>query len=194
MTNLLLGAALAGLAFFAWSAISWMALPWHHAVYKRFVSEDAVARAIAENAPVSGIYGMPEQPKLPPNATKAEREAADKAAWDKMQRGPILTAIVWQGGFGSLPRMLAVALATAIVVALGFGLLLAQTHGLSYAERTLFVGGAGLLAALACRLPDWNWHKFPIEHALVNIADSGVGWTLAGLVLAHFVRGGQPAV
>ncbi len=78
-----------------------------------------------------------------------------------------------------------------MVIAFGFGLMLAQTQGLSYWQRAVFVGGAGLLAAMACRLPDWNWHKFPIEHSLVNIADLWIGWTLAGLVLAYFIPGAQ---
>jgi hypothetical protein len=189
MNHLLLGASLAGLTFFLWSAVSWGVLPWHHAVYRSFASEDEVARTLRDNAPASGIYGMPEQPKLAPGATKAEREAADKAVYERMQRGPIVTAIVSHAGFGSLPRMLAVALATAIAVAFGFGLLLAQTQGLGYWQRSAFVAGAGLLAGLACRVPDWNWHQYPLVHSLVNIADLCVGWTLAGLVLAHFVRG-----
>jgi hypothetical protein len=188
MTSLFLGSLLAGLAFFLWSAVSWMALPWHHAVYRTFADEDAVAAVIARNAAVSGLYGMPEQPKLPESATQEQRKAADQAVWEKMQRGPILTAVVTREGFGSLPRMLATALLTAVVVAFGFGLLLAQTQGLTYWQRAAFVGGAGLLAAMACRLPDWNWHKYPIEHSLVNIADLAIGWSLAGLVLAHFVR------
>jgi len=190
MTSLLLGAVLAGLAFFVWSAISWMALPWHKSVYREFIDEDAVARAIGENAPVSGIYSMPEQPKAPPGASTEQQKAAEQALWEKMQRGPILTAVVTREGFGSLPRMLSVALVSAVVVALGFGLMLAQTQGLSYWQRAIFVGGAGMLAAMACRLPDWNWHKFPIQHSLVGIADLAIGWFLAGLVLACFVRQG----
>jgi hypothetical protein len=65
---LLLGSLLGGLAFFAWSAVSWMALPWHRRVYRTFTDEDAVARVLVANAPASGIYGLPEQMNVPPGA------------------------------------------------------------------------------------------------------------------------------
>lgn len=189
MTDLLIGIVLAGLVFFVWSAISWMALPWQRAVYKKFADEDAVARAIAANAPESGMYGLPEEPKYPPGASKEQREAIDKAVWDRIQTGPTVTAVVKFGGFAPLPRMLIVAFMTYVVVAALFGWMLAQTAGLSYAERVLFVTLAGLAAGVICRVPDWNWHQYPTNHTLVQIASLTIGWLLAGLVLAYFVRG-----
>jgi Domain of unknown function (DU1801) len=60
--------------------------------------------------------------------------------------------------------MLSIAFAANVVVSLIFGWMLAQTTGLGYGERVAFVFLAGLAAGIACRVPDWNWHKFPLNH------------------------------
>jgi hypothetical protein len=85
--------------------------------------------------------------------------------------------------------MLTVAFVTYVVVAAFFGWMLSRTCGMSYAERVLFVTIAGLAAGVICRVPDWNWHQYPLNHTLVQVANQVVGWFLAGLVLASVVRG-----
>lgn len=189
MMSILLGALTGGAVFFVWSAISWMALPWQRAVYKPFTDEEAIAQVIGTHAPESGMYGLPAEPKYPPAATKEQRAAIDQAAWDKIQKGPTVTAVVKYGGFAPLPQMLAVALVTYCIVAGLFGWMLSHTSGLSYVERVGFVTVAGLAAGIICRVPDWNWHQYPLNHMLVQIANLAIGWLLAGLALAYFVRG-----
>ncbi|MCI0651549.1 MAG: hypothetical protein L0Z55_06685 [Planctomycetes bacterium] len=188
LANIVLAALFGGLAFFVWSAISWMALPWHRGQYMEFADEDAVAAAIVANAPTSGLYGLPETPKAPPGATAEQAKAAEEALWAKMQSGPIVTAVVTRGGFGSLPRMLFVAFANSVLVAAAFAWILAQVPAASYFHKVAVVSLLGATAALACRVPDWNWHKFPFLYALVGVADLAIGWALAGLVIAHFIK------
>lgn len=190
MTQLLIAALLGGLAFFIWSAISWMALPWQRMVYKSFVDEDEVARVIGLHAPDSGMYGLPAEPKYPPGADKTQREAIDQAVWTKIQSGPTVTAVVKHGGFAPFPQMLVVAFLTSVGVALLFAWMLSQTTGLSYFERVLFVTIAGFASGAICRLPDWNWHQYPTNHTVVQIASLTIGWLLSGLVIACFVRSG----
>src|SRR5436190_13917113 len=98
--DLVLGALSGGTAAFVWSAISWMALPWHHATFRSFSDEDALVRAIEAHAPSSGMYGIPGPPRAPKNASREEREAVETAAWQRMQSGPIVTAVVVRRGFG----------------------------------------------------------------------------------------------
>ena len=47
MTHFILGVVLASLAFFVWSAISWMALPWQRGVFKTFEDGDKMAEVLA---------------------------------------------------------------------------------------------------------------------------------------------------
>ena len=187
--DLFLGVVLASVVFFVWSAISWMALPWQRRLFKEFRDENAMAQAFDEQAPASGIYGVPSEPRYPAGATKEQRAAIDRAAYERLQRGPIVFAVIARSGYPSYPRMLVLAFLGNVVVSLAFAWMLAQTTGLGYAERVAFLLVASLAAGIACRVPDWNWHKFPLEHALVNIASLAVGWVLSGVVLAYYVRG-----
>jgi len=187
--SFLLGVTLASVVFFVWSAISWMALPWQRGIFKAFSDEEKMAQVLAGQAPVTGIYGLPAEPRYPVGATKEKREAIDQAVWDRMQRGPLVFAVVSRERFGTFPRMLAIAFLGNFVVSLIFAWMLAQTTGLSYGERVAFLFLASVAAGIACRIPDWNWHKFPLNHVLINSASLCAGWLLSGLVLAWFVPG-----
>ena len=145
--------------------------------------------AFDAQAPQSGIYGYPSKPQYPAGATKAEREAIDQAAFDKIQRGPLVFAVVSRKGYGTFPVMLSRAFLGNLVVSLIFAWLLAQTTGLTYVQRVGFLFAASIAAGIACRVPDWNWHKFPASHTIVQITSLAVGWLLSGLVLAWFVPG-----
>jgi hypothetical protein len=164
-------------------------LPWQRGVFNAFANEDAMLEILASQAPGSGIYGLPAEPRYPPDATPVQREAIDRAVLEKIQRGPVVFAVVSRRRLGSFPQLLAIAFLGDVVVALMFAWMLAQTSGLSYGQRVLFLFLASLAAGLACRVPDWNWHKFPLNHTVVNIASLAVGWLLSGLVLARFVHG-----
>jgi len=187
--NFILGVTLASVVFFVWSAISWMALPWQRGVFKQFHDEDSMAQLLDAQAPRSGVYGLPAEPKYPTDATKEQREAIDQEAWAKIQRGPLVFAVVSREGYGTFPRMLATAFFGNLIVSLLFAWMLAQTTGLHYGERVVFLFVASIAAGIACRFPDWNWHKFPLNHTLINIASLAIGWLLSGLMLAWYVRG-----
>jgi hypothetical protein len=166
-----------------------MALPWQRAQFKPFLNEDRVAETIDREAPASGIYGLPAEPQYPAGATKEQREEIDKAAYARLQRGPIVFAVVARSGYPSYPLMLALAFIGNVVVFLAVAWMLAHTTGLSYTGRVGFIALFGIAAGVACRIPDWNWHKFPLGYTAVAIANLAVGSILSGLVLAYFVRG-----
>ena len=102
-------------------------------------------------------------------------------------------AVVSREGLGRYPVMLAIALASNVITALLVAGLLSQTSGLGYFERVAFVAVVAVVAGIACRIPDWNWHKFPLDYTVVSIASLVAGWLLAGLMLARFVHGGISA-
>jgi hypothetical protein len=187
--DFILGVTLATLAFFVWSAISWMALPWQRGVFREFRDEGAVARVLDEQAPASGVYGLPGEPRYPDGATREQREAIDREVLARIQRGPIVFAVVGREGLPRLPRLLVQALLGNLVVSVIFAWMLAQTKGLGYGQRVAFLFGASVAAGIACRYPDWNWHRFPLGYTVVNVLALAVGWLLSGLVLAAFVHG-----
>lgn len=191
LQNLALGAIVGGIVVFAWGAFSWMVLPWHHATFLRFEDESAVARVVSENAPRSGVYGLPAPSALPPGASSEERTRAETEAWERMKSGPTLFAVVGREGFGSIGPRLVAALAIGVLASLLFTWLLLQTTGLGYFGRAAFIAVGGMAGAVICRLPDWNWHGFSGHYTAVSVADATIGWLLTGLAIAAVV---QPAV
>jgi hypothetical protein len=184
-----IGVVLASAVYFVWSAISWMALSWQRVQFKPFANENDIAEALDRAAPRSGIYGLPAEPNYPSGATEEQRQAIDTAAYERLQRGPIVFAVIARTGYPSYARMLVLAFLTNVVVFAGLAWMLAQTTGLGYAGRVSFVALFAAIAGAACRIPDWNWHKFPLAYTLVAMANLTAGSLLAGLVLALFVRG-----
>ncbi|MEQ1919893.1 MAG: hypothetical protein ABL955_11895, partial [Elusimicrobiota bacterium] len=57
------GAVVGGLIAFAWSAVSWMALPFHDMTISRFADPASVVNVLSANAPHSGIYVLANDPK-----------------------------------------------------------------------------------------------------------------------------------
>jgi hypothetical protein len=51
------------------------------------------------------------------------------------------------------------------------------------------VAGLGLLIFAAAHLNDWNWWGFSTAYTLMQLGAVFIGWLLAGLVMAKFVRG-----
>lgn len=171
---LVLGTLVGGTVAWVWGAISWMALPWQRATFLAFRDQDAVARAIAENAPRSGMYGIPVE-------TDADAES-------RLATGPLVLAAVRREGFG--PAIVAMIGGWA-VYALGSLLisgLLLHAAPLPYLGRALFVCVAALAGTLVCRLGDWNWHCFAAGYTLVRVADVAIGWFLVGLAISGIVR------
>ncbi len=182
--NLALGAILGGLVAFLWGAVSWMALPWHESTLRVFKDENAVARALVDNASGSGVYILPSGGHQP-GMTKEQKKEAETAAWEKMKKGPFVFAVVERGGVASLARPMILGLVIQIVGAFLFTWLLQRTSGLSYVGRVGFIVIAALAGAVISELPNWNWWGFSTGYTIVILADVVIGWLLAGLVIAR---------
>ena len=58
----------------------------------------------------------------------------------------------------------------------------------SYSRKVCFVSGIGLLIAVFADLPKYGIGGYPAKSALMLAAYDIVAWTLAGLVIARFMR------
>ena len=186
--TLLIGAAIGGVAAFVWGAISWMLLPWHHSTFHSFRDEDEVVRVLADNAPRSGIYGLPAPPKTESGMSSEERKAADAAVWERMKKGPLVMAVIQSEGFTPIWLLVIRALVIYMLASLILTWLLLQTTGLSFLGKACFIGLAALAAGVICRLTDWNWHGYSTSYTLVTVADTFIGWSLTGLAIAAVVK------
>jgi len=191
--RLALGSLLGGIVLFVWGAIAWIVIPWPGEPLRAFTSEDAVIQAVKANAPRSGNYLLPIEPKRTPGMTDEQYTAAEQAAMDKMSRGPMIFAAVRLEPMGSTTRPLILQLLTQLVLALIASFLLLQTGRLSYKGRVIFLTVIGVIIFVGGHADEWNWWSFSNAYMLMQFGAIVIGWLLASFVIAAFVRGRRVA-
>lgn len=175
------GIVLGGIVAFAWSSISWVALPFHAKTLNQFSNEAAVVDAMKAGAAESGIYIIP-----------GDMTMSEEAKTEAMKNGPFVFASVRPGADEdhSMGQLMVRGLLATIVCALIIGIMLgAAAPGLNYIGRVLFVTLGGLFAGLAAAYPNNIWWEFSVGFTGLAILDLVVGWFLAGLVMAGFQKG-----
>jgi hypothetical protein len=180
----ILGGLLGGLALFVWGAISWMVLPWHMMALEKFKDEATVAQAIAANAPVHGVYLLPNPHKHDPSLSEDKKKAEEIESMKLRVQGPVMFASVTpQDARGMSPALLVQLLADILAAFLATRLLL-RTRGLTYGCRVGLVSMVSLIIFVSAHLHYWNWWHFPTGYTAVHLADLLIGWSLAGMVIA----------
>jgi hypothetical protein len=175
MSACIKGGIVAGIILFIWSALSWMVLPWHKATLNTFKNEKAVVEVMKTNATQSGIYFLPMQ-----SMEGVEQEATAQPL--------VFSSVKLEGMPGSMAKPMAFGLIGDIIAAMLVGWILLQTRGLGYIRRVGVVVTFALAASIVAHLPNWNWFAFDTNYTLVLVADTLIGWFLAGLVLAGICK------
>jgi len=188
--NWVLGGILGGAALFFWGAISHMILPIGEMGIRtaKPEAEAAMIAAMQEALPEQALYVVPgSDPSRPMD------EAAQKAWLDRYAAGP--TALVaWNPGPGTAigPRPLTLELLSNLAICVLAGWLLTRlAPGTGYFQRVGIVILLGLIAVLSVEVSYWNWYSFPGAYLGGQILEQGLGFALAGLVVARHAR---PAV
>jgi len=183
MGRFLLGGLLGGAVFFAWTAVSWMVLPWHKDKMSSFEVEQPVMRAVGQAMDGrAGVYFFPGRPD------DRKDEAAMEAYRKRHLQGPVGFMFVKPGAEAMPPSMFAQAGAMDIVIALIATLLVRSAGFRAYWQRVIFVTALGLFAGIMTHGAYWNWMHFPLDYSLVMFADSIVTCLLMGLVIAAVVK------
>lgn len=191
--QILLGTILGGVILFLWSFIAWTFIPWPGDPVRGFTNEDAVIQAIKTNAPRSGNYLLPNEVKRTPGMTDEQFRKATQDATNRMMQGPIIFAAVRLEPFGSIAKPLTIKFLTDLVAALLATFLLLQTSGLSYSTRVIFLTIIGLIIFVGASVDEWNWWGFGNAYTAMQLGVLLIGWLMAGLVMAIFVRGKSAA-
>jgi hypothetical protein len=182
--KLIRGAVIGGVIVFLWCLFSWMVLPWHSKVFNSFTDEESVANAIKNNAPVSGVYLLPNTYKYDASTSTSEMEKGMMM----MQNGPTMFASVQVNGMGhKTARPFIVSL---IIQIIGAGIvtwMVLQTRAI-YKKRVWLVTLYGIAIGILGILPAWNWWGLSASYILSIFFDLIVGWFLAGLAIAKICK------
>ena len=191
--RLVLSTLLGGIVLFVWSAIAWMVIPWPGDPLRSFTNEEAILQTITANAPRSGNYLLPNEPKRAPGMTDEQYKATKQAAMDRMTRGPMIFTAVRLEPMGSMIKLMVIQFLTQLVLALIASFLLMQTTRRSYSRRVVFVAVCGVLIFLGGKMDEWIWWSFSNSYLLMEFGAIVVGWILAALVIAKLVIGRSSA-
>ena len=162
------GAVVGGLIAFAWSAVSWMALPFHDKTISRFTDPAAVVNALSANAPQSGIYVLANDPK------------GQSAPTD-----PFLFVSYERNGGGSTGQMMVLGLLLQMIGAFFWTWILGKIPGLTLKDSALYGCFFGLGIGALGAMPNWVWWKFSLPFTAMHVVDAVVAWTLASMALSR---------
>lgn len=193
----LLSGILAGLLMFAWSAVSWMGLPFHGASLNNFPTAAADADApkgessIAKlRLPKSGVYHYPGFPHHEDGSAVSDAELNEM--FERMKAGPTISLLVYHAdGREPFPmKNFAIGICSCIVASWIATWLtwLAAPRLQSYGRRVLFVTGLGAFVFFAFYAQSWLWWGYSFEFGIAGAIDIIVAPMLGGLVIAAYVK------
>lgn len=178
--RILLAGVLAGIALFAWGAISHMVLGLSEVGIKAMPNEEPVLSAMSSNLKEPGFYFFPGGMETPEQQQAAE---------EKYRKGPIGILIYQPTGRQPWdPMQFGTEFLKGVVAAIIAAWLLSQTSISSFLTRALFVALVGFVGSLDVHGSYWNWYGFPTNYTLAALADEFIGWFVAGLLLAGFIK------
>jgi len=176
MAKVLLAGILGGLALFMWGGLS------HMVIGLGEVGIQNIQRPIYDSmkaaSPQHGFYFFPE------NDGKGNMK-------DEFKGGPTGILIYNPTGAGaSMTGQLINEAILNIVQALlaAYLVSLAAIKLTRYPQRVGFVFVLGILSAIATNIEYWNWYGFPSSYTMASIVDKLIGFMVAGLVVAAFVK------
>jgi hypothetical protein len=160
-----------------------MLLPIGEMGFRTPQNEAVVLQAASSGLPDSGMYLLPY---LAPEKMKDAAAVQDWTA--RAQKNPSLFVVVSPANtvvtnmLPELSRQFVINLLGALLIAF----VLAGTAW-GFGMRVLGAAIFGVFGWLLDIVPLWNWYKFPADYVVGNLLDQGIGWLLAGIVIAWWL-------
>jgi hypothetical protein len=150
-------------------------------------AEDAVMAAMKGNLQQPGLYFFPGM-----DLTKEMTKEQENAWTTKYKAGPAgLLLFRPDPGEPMSPKQLVIEFVSTLLCGLIAAFILTATVG-SLACRATMVAMMGLFTWLAISVSQWNWYGFPFSWIALDAIDQGIGWLLAGFVMAKLIKPAQP--
>lgn len=164
------GAVAGGVIVFAWSALSWMVLPFHNRTIRPIPDAAAVIEGLGPR-PASGVYILHNDPQ------------GQKAPTD-----PFLFVSLDTRGWGSMGASMLLGLLLQGTGAFFWTWILGKIPGLTMKDSALYGCFFGLCIGLLGAMPNTVWWKFPAGFSLLYLVDAVIAWTAASVVIGRWCR------
>jgi len=171
--HIFLSAFVGGIILFSMSIISWKTVYWGGFIVKNFENEKEVEMVMRKNAPVNGVYVMP-------NITDP-KEVAD-------QLPVIFTGINHEGKRPLTLVLVSSFIAKFFMALFATWLLLHHVGHMPYLKRVGFFLLMGCLVAVASKASFLIKGYYSLDFALYSIGAILVQWFLAGLAMAGIAK------
>lgn len=171
--RILIAGILGGIAMYVFLSVAHLSPVGQIGVHAMPGGEAMVAQIANAVGGKGGLYFAPDHMNTKPSAAKGPFALVSFAPSASTSLSPM------QLVFEFLSE-----LAEAIVAAW----LLAQAGLATYGARVGFVTGIGVVGAILAEAPYWNWYSFPLDYSLANAAMQIVGFFVAGLAMAWYLK------
>jgi hypothetical protein len=171
--RILIAGILGGLAMYVWLSVAHLS-PLGQVGVHTLPNGDAMIAQVSEAAGgKAGLYLFPDYMSKKPAAAN----------------GPFaLLSFTPSTPTGLSPTRLTFEFISELVEAILAAWLLAQAGLATYGARVAFVTVIGVVAAILSEAPYWNWYSFPLDFSLTNAAMQIVGFFVAGLAMAWYLK------
>ncbi len=184
MTKIIIAGIIGGIVITLWGFVAWMGLNFHKDTIKSCPEDEIFSHIFVNSIKEEGVYVIPALPN-----SQAEEE---QNAWrDKIQSGPIATIFFRPtGGDPTMMKNIIYGTLINIIVAMLAAWILSRSTASKqpYFTRVSFIGVLAIFASITIYISNWNWMYFPLKYTTAMSADLIIGWILAGLVIAAFVK------
>lgn len=186
MKQVIIAAVGGAVVYFFWQMLAWMVLPIHGPTVKGLPEEDVVRDALVNQDIDSGVY-------IVPFGTGEDMSNPDSEFMKHHKKGPIFSIYYHKGGKEPMSMsVLGIGFLTDLLGALIASIMLwccvSGSRCCTYMHRVGFVTGFGVFLALMGHVSYYNWMNFEGFYTLMFVVDAIVGWFLAGLIIAAFVK------
>jgi hypothetical protein len=182
MLRVLIGTLVGAIIFFGFQAAMWMG-GFHDDVFKYTAKQDSIVQYLSNNGLEDGVYAMP----LPdPKAAKTHKEMEESM---KSHVGKPWAMVFYHSSMkGEDPGMLMRGAMHALLAALLVSLVLYNGRFATFGSRFLVSMAFAAFALCLCTFSDMNWWQYPWSYSKAAVMDLAMGWGIASLWLAFYVR------
>jgi hypothetical protein len=173
------------LILFVWQTLSWMVFQLHNDVSKYTHHDKEIMSVVNTHITEDGAYMMPGyDPKK--EYTNKERESMVKENVGK----PYVILFYHKAFPGFAPSMMLTSVLFNMIAAIlaVFLVTIAASAGTSFVTRFCVAMALPVFCIFQGPLLNWNWWQFPTHFIKGEIMDAVIGWGMASLFLARYVK------